>query len=230
MTLQINEAVHAGAFLITELDDFLSRANGTFEAGQTLVTGTVLGRLTGVPPTSPNVGTPVKHYPFGGGGTMALAATPYDAATQLGTYRVVCTTPAAGAGTFTIYDPSGNVVGTEVAGVAFATQIHFTVTAAGVDFMLDDEFRVTVTLPQANAQGQWVAFNPAGTGGAQNAAGINIYPVTSTTTPISIQYAVLTNNAAVRASDLTWPAGITLAQMSAAIAQLNAQGIVLRQT
>jgi hypothetical protein len=69
-----------------------------------------------------------------------------------------------------------------------------------------------------------VALNLGGTDGSQIAAGILIYPIItdgSTTNGV----AVLVRHCEVRASELTWPVGITAAQKAAAVEQLRAAGI-----
>jgi hypothetical protein len=68
-----------------------------------------------------------------------------------------------------------------------------------------------------------VALNLGGTDGSQIAAGILIYPII--TDGSTTKVAVLVRHCEVRASHLTWPVGITVAQKAAAVEQLRAAGI-----
>jgi hypothetical protein len=83
-----------------------------------------------------------------GGGAITAAGTPLLATAQLGTYTIVCTTAGAGAGTFTVHDPVGTVIGTVTAsagGTAFANQIAFTINVAGADYIVGDTFVFSVS-------------------------------------------------------------------------------------
>lgn len=67
---------------------------------------------------------------------------------------------------------------------------------------------------------------PAASDGTQIAFGVVGVPVASSTTPKDGM--VIARNAAVEGSYLVWPSGITAAQKTTALSQLDARGIVAR--
>lgn len=164
-----------------------------------------------------------------GNGVLTLdASTPVNVSTaQPGLYKAICTAVATNAGTFTVYDPNGNSLGTvTVGGSAFNTQIKFTIADGAEDFALDDEFDITVSIAEVSAF-EYLPLNLSGTDGTQNVAGIAMYPVVTGSTaraPITAHV----RDAEVRLSDLAWPSGITAAQEAAAIQQLRQLGIICR--
>lgn len=103
-----------------------------------LVRGTVLGKIAlGAATVAAIVGD--------GGGALTLdATTPILAGAVAGAYTVKCTTAASGGGTFTVFAPSGAVLGTVAVGATFANQIKFAIADGTPDYSLGDIFTVTI--------------------------------------------------------------------------------------
>lgn len=97
--------------------------------------GAVLGRVVGTITPSAWAGNTVSS------GTIASATA--LAGVQEGTYKVMCVEPASNAGAFLVEGPDGKVVGRATVGVAFATQLAFTITDA-TDFVVGDGFDIVV--------------------------------------------------------------------------------------
>ena len=151
--------------------------------------------------------------------------TPLLAGALPGVYTATCTVAAAGAGTFQVTAPNGTVLGTvTVGGAAFATQIKFTIADGAPDFVVGDLFSIEVgPISPATV----VPLNLGASDGTQNAAGILLF--TTDATSGAVKTTMIAREAVLSSYGLTWPAGITEAQMDAAVAQLAAKGIQVRQ-
>ena len=175
-----------------------------------LISGTVLGMLA--------VGAAMASLEVGNIGNGTIAAGAVGAGAQMGTYRITFTTATA----FTVTDPSGDTVGTSSVGTAFNTGgVAFTITAGSTAFEAGDEGAVTID----PGSGKYVPFDPAGSGGAEVAAGILVEDVDATSTTKDVAGAAVVRHAQIAPSGLTWKAGITDAQVSAALATLRGKGI-----
>ena len=143
-----------------------------------------------------------------------------------GAYRVICTTAAANAGTFTVHKPlTDEVIGTvTVAGGATSVAGHFTLTIAdgATDFIVGDYFTVTISMPKPT----YTAHNPAAVDGSQNAVAILCHATDATSGALHSD--VISRSAVVYDGKLTWKSGITAAQKSAAIASLESKLITVR--
>lgn len=138
-------------------------APGTLKSGQNLVRGAVLGKITALAATSA-----AKSGGNTGGGTNTMdATTPTLVNVQTGVYTIRCITAATNAGTFRVYDPTGDVLGDVEVGATFANQIKFALADSGTDFIVGDGFDVTVT-----ESGKYVAWSSSATNGSQNIAGV----------------------------------------------------------
>ncbi len=82
--------------------------------------------------------------PNTGSGTIGSVVLATAGTVQAGLYLAKCTATATGGGTFTVYDPEGNAVGSPVAvGTTFNNEISFKITAGTPnDFVLGDTFVV----------------------------------------------------------------------------------------
>lgn len=78
------------------------------------------------------------------------------------------------------------------------------------------------------ADGKLYALNPAATDGTEISIGVLIEPVDATL--IDKTGIIIARHAIVADRAVVWPAGITAAQKATAIAQLEAKGILLRQS
>jgi hypothetical protein len=153
------------------------------------------------------------------------ATTPILAGAQPGAYVAKCTTVAAGGGTFTVTDPKGNVLGTVAVGASFATQVKFVIADGTPDFILGDQFSIEVgPISPATV----TALNLGASDGTQNAAGVLLF--TTDATSGAVKTTMIAREAVLSLHGLTWPAGITQVQQDAAVAQLAAKGIQVRQS
>ncbi len=85
---------------------------------------------------------------------------------------------------------------------------------------------VSLTVGRESGQNEVTALNPDGTDGSQIAAGVVVHLVNLS--PTTQRATILVHRAEVRASELTWPVGISPAQKAAAVKQLEAAGILLK--
>jgi hypothetical protein len=222
MAVQV-QAFNQGDWLKWEhVDHRFSRDAVVLAAGQSnILTGTVLGQksagadLIEVVPGGRNTGHGVL--------TMD-PTTPLLAGVLPGVYTATCTAAAVGGGTFTVTDPKGNVFGTVAVGATFATQIKFVIADGAPDFIVGDLFSIEVG-PISPAI--VVPLNLGASDGTQNAAGILLF--TTDATAGAVKTTMIAREAVLSSYGLTWPAGITQAQQDAAVAQLGAKGIQVRQ-
>lgn len=230
---KLSETRHAGAFVVSELDGWASRVQGTIAENMTLLAGQVLGR-TGAAAQGDGtiiVNAAVKGSPFTGAGSLDLAGTGvanYDVATvQEGIYTVKCKTKNTGGGVFTVTDPNGVALADATEGAAYSTQIKFTINASGADFEVGDTFTVAVDIPEVDQTGEWCILDVDGSGGAQIAQGVLFDDVT--TAGATGTAVIVSRMAVVRASDIILPAGATDAQKATAYGHLYDRGIIVRE-
>jgi hypothetical protein len=223
MAVQV-QAFNQGDWLKWEhVDHRFSRDEVVLAAGQAnILNGTVLGQQT-------LTGDLVTVVPAGtntGKGILTMdAASPLLASAQAGAYVAKCTVAAANGGTFTVTDPKGNVLGTIAVGATFATQVKFVIADGAPDFVVGDQFSIEVG-PVAPAT--VVPLNLGASDGTQNAAGVLLF--TTDATSGAVKTTMIAREAVLSSYGLTWPAGITQAQQDAAVAQLAAKGIQVRQS
>lgn len=112
---------------------------GTIGASETLVRGTVLGKKT--------LGAVSDAFAGTGDGVLTPdGTTPLLAGAQAGDYRAVCIAVAVDSGTFRVYDPKGNVLGDVAVAATFQNQLKFVIADGATDFVLNDEFTITVAV------------------------------------------------------------------------------------
>ena len=112
----------------------------TILTGQSLVAGSVIGEqaVSTVPATGTADGGNT------GDGTMGSVTGGAD--TKPGIYTARCYKAAADAGDFQVFDPDGELVGIATVAVAFtSTHLNFTIADGAADFVVGDQFTVTVT-------------------------------------------------------------------------------------
>ena len=214
------ETRHPGGFMVSEANGRYSRDSVTIGQNQAIVAGQVLGE------SLPGAGTfaaaaAVPNGSNAGNGTVSAPTT--AAGAQSGTYTVRAIAPLV----WEVADPSGRVIGEARNAVAFNTQIGFTITAGGTAFAAGDQFTVAVTETDPADAKQYKALNLAATDGSQNALVISWGNYT-TGAGQTMPATVVARDAEVRGVDLVWPAGISVPQLAAGIAQLAAVGIVVR--
>lgn len=206
----ITEAFHAGGFIISEANGHRSRERGVI-TGLSLLAGAVLGMVAH--------GSAVAAASAGNAGNGTSSAVTAQANGQSGAYRVVFTAATK----FEVFDPDGNMIGKGATGVAFATEVGFTITAGGTPFAAGDGFDITV----ATATAKYAQYDPAGTDGSEVPAGILWDAVDAS---VADQHATIVKRAAeVNASELVWKSGVTDNQKAAALAVLaGSNGIIAR--
>jgi hypothetical protein len=219
-----NEETYKGDIVKWEQEARYSRDVVTVGSGANLAIGTVVGQVvTGGFTVADGVraGT--------GNGTVTQSGTAsarYGDDVQVGTYVARCIAAAANAGTFRVFAPDGSVVGDATVAVAFAsTHINFTINDGSTDFIVGDTYSFVVN---QTAEGNWLAYDPAGTDGRQVAAGVLLQDAAAASVAVA-KVVTLVRDAVVDSSRLVWPAGFTTAQISTGLAQLEARGIVARK-
>lgn len=212
----VTEGNNLGDLLMTEVKEGWTRQKRTITGAASLLLGTVLAALT--------VGAASSAAKTGGNtgnGTLTLDATaPKLAGVTPGVYAVRCITAAANGGTFRVEAPNGVVLGDVAVGDTFADQVKFVIADGAADFIVGDGFDITV----AAGSGKYQAIDFAGTGGAEKAVAVLAEDVDAS---LADQPGiVIARGAVVNSSALVWPAGATTDQKNAALAQLEALGIV----
>ncbi|MFI4933038.1 MAG: head decoration protein [Caulobacterales bacterium] len=216
---QYSEATHRGEFILSEVPR--SRDIIVIAQSQALNPGTVLGYSS--------VGALAGAFTRPGAtGNPTCGAITVTAGTPIGEYDLVMDDPTH----FHVLQPPvpgtdvpGEVIGEGVFGSAFsAGGLGFTITAGGTACIASDILRITVT--QSGALNQYAAFNPAGTDGTQNAAGISLDAVT-TGAGQNAKAIAITRDAQVKAAALDWGAA-SGGQIAAATSQLAQRGIIVR--
>jgi|ERR1035437_1673170 hypothetical protein len=163
----------------------------------------------------------------GGGGLTLDVSTPILNGAAPGVYTVRCTVPAAVIGThlglFEVRDPNGRVLGEVRVGDTFADQVKFAIAYATTDFIVGDEFDITI----AAGSGKVVPLNLSAVDGSQNVVGVVMRPV-DVPAGADAQVVVVERQAILLDSGLIWPSGFTAPQIAAATAALAARGIIVR--
>lgn len=221
--MTLTETLHAGGFVVSEANGFRSREQGTIALSQTLVAGQVLGATAVVAGVTSSASADATNT--SGSGAITLDVTePVAAGAKNGRYRAVCIEPVSAGGIFAVFDPDGIEIGNVAVGATFNNQIKF-VIADATDFVAGDAFSILVGVEPSDKN--FAALDLASVAGLQNAASI-LFDAVTTDGTTKQQATLISRDAEVRASDLTWPAGITAAQKAAALAQLAALGIIAR--
>ena len=158
-----------------------------------------------------------------GDGEATLADPTLGVLAEAGIYRLACITAGA-AGTFQVLSPKGYVLPDLTVGTAYeGGHLNLTVADGAADFAAGDTFAIEVS-----GDGKVVALDPAAVDGTAEAIGIVAFDVTAPDGADAEVTAIL--RAAVLADRaIVWPAGIGEAQKNAAIADLEARGILVRK-
>jgi hypothetical protein len=177
-------------------------------AAATLARGTVLGLVT--------VGAAVAAKVSGtGDGNVAAAAVTLGTHAQPGVYTLTCTAEAAGAGTFSVQTPTGQMLKPLTVAAAYTSDhINLTVPDGANDWDIGDVITVTV----AAGSGQAKAYSAAAVDGSQHAALILSHDIAVGAAAVP---AVAYRTGVFRRAKLT---GLD----AAAVAQLDARNIFVR--
>jgi hypothetical protein len=217
----LTEARHAGCYIVSEANGFLSREKITVLSGEgKLVAGTVLGKtvVTATAVASAKAGN------TGSSGAITMdVTTPVLATAKQGRYSIICIEPGTNAGTFEVVDPSGVVIGTVIAaGAAFATQIKFTIADA-TDFVAGDGFYVDVAISAV----KYRSADPTNTDGSAVGCAVLFDAVDATSADVVGVAHV--RQCEVRGSDLTYDTNVDDATKTALKnVELGNVGIIIR--
>lgn len=198
-----------------------SREKITILAGsgavRALTSGMVLAKVTKGAATAAAVA--------GNTGNGTMGSVTVGAAAKPGVYSLTFIEPASNAGKFVVEDPDGNVVGAGTVAVAFsAGGLGFTLADGATDFVSGDAFTITV----AAGSGKWVQIDDDGLLGSEDAAGILYIDVTAPDGTDAKGVAIV-RNAVVSANGITWPSDFDSTEKAAAVVQLAALGILVRE-
>lgn len=215
----LSEGRHPGEIIIGGHDD-ISKDVLVIPESQTVKPGAVLGKVAIVAGV---VATP--SYAGTGNGVLTLASPPVSTKVKDGDYKLTCVTAAANGGVFRVEDPQGRSLGNATVGQAFNKDLKFTIADGATDFVVGDEFTITVA---ADAEDfVYPVLNPAGTDGSEVAAAIALYGAT-TGVGVTAKITGITYHQEVNGAVLEWPAGISATQKADAIQALAANRIKVR--
>lgn len=216
------ESKHPGGFMVSEAQGYRSRDKFVVALSQAIVAGQVVGKTVAGTVTS-SVAADASNT---GNGVFTLdVTTPVLAGAKDGVYRVVNDLVAVNSGEFIVFDPDNTEIGRVAVGATFSNQIKFAIADGATDFLIGDAFSVTVGVEETDYQVE--AYNLTGTDGSQRIVGISFGNVTTDGSNLGAGV-VITREAEVRGVDLTWPAGITAAQLAEGLRALEKLGIVVR--
>jgi hypothetical protein len=225
MATVLTETKHAGSCIISEEDNFHCRDAVTVAEQQTLLPNQVVG-IVGTKEGAITVGAPV--FTGTGNGTLTMATPAYGAGAQPGTYSWRLVEAGANSGQFEVHRPDGTLDGYATVGTPYDGQVKGTINDGTVDFTANAQFTNAVTIGEAVDVSRVKAFNPAASDGAEIAAAIMIYGVTTGAGKTAAATAWTRGPAQVRGSDLVWAAGTTDPQKLVGIGQLAKLGIIVR--
>ncbi len=96
-----------------------------------------------------------------------------------------------------------------------------------VTILSGEDLSIGEVVGEVTASGKYVAFNQDGEDGSQNAAGIVIDNYDASDG--DIQGVIVARDAIIITSNLVWPSDIETTEITAALAQLAALGIIVRE-
>jgi hypothetical protein len=215
------ERIYADDWLKSEAPAHYSREVIVILAGsgaaRNLTSGMVLAKVT--------KGTASAAAQAGNTGNGTMGAITVGAAAKPGVYKLEIIEPATDAGKFHVFDPDGIFVGQGTVAVAFsAGGLGFTLADGGTDFVSGDGFDITV----AAGSGKWVQYNEDGTTGTEDAAGILLHDA-SAADAVDGEGVAIVRDAIVSDNGLVWPSTADANEKAAAVEQLTALGILVRE-
>ncbi len=212
------ESNRLGDLLKYELEPNYNREVVTVLAGsgadRALTLGMVLGKIT--------KGAAASAAVAGNTGDGAITAAPtVGKEAKVGKYVLTCIKAVADGGLFLVEDPDGIVIGEATVGVEFTKHLTFTIADGAADFIVGDQFTITV----AEGSGKVVQIDFAATNGANLAHGVLLADVTAPD-GVDTEAVALVNGPAILADDaIVWPAGALAADKTAALATLKVKEI-----
>lgn len=196
--------------------NYFSREGVVVLSGENLSLGAVIGKITHAVPT-----TGTADGGNTGNGTCTGVTGGDDV--QVGTYTLECVAAAANGGTFKVTAPNGEALPDAEVGTAFSNeQLNFTINDGSTDFVVGDKFTIEV----AAGSGKVTEIDFTAVDGSEDAYGFVIADYDASAADVN--GVAIVRDAIIAESALVWPAGATAAQKAAALAQLKAAGIVVR--
>ena len=216
----ITETWHAGGFMVSKAEGHRYIDDGILASGTKYLPGTVLGLQT--------LGA-ISEAAKGGGntGNGTCTALSVKAGAKVGVYKAIVEIAGTNIATWNLYDPTGELIdqkqysGSGATAVFNNDQIGGTITDGSTDFVVGDEFDITV----AAGAGQYVNYNPGNADGSENVAGICYGYVDATNA--AEHGAIVVRACEVNASELVWDASVPNPP-TAGLAGLKAIGIIAR--
>jgi hypothetical protein len=195
----------------------------TFAMGTTYPLGQIVAKVT----VDPSAVTVTPGTNTGTGTFTADATTPVLPGAIPGDYTVVCNEVVANAGQFSVYDPTGKLLGEVSVGKTWASQIKFAIADGATDFAVGDSFKVTVA---AGSEKYVRCKATQQADGSGTVAGVVVIGVDATSADKA--GVILARGPALLAdAALLYDASVTTdAQKAAQRAALAAMGIVVRTT
>lgn len=209
-------------FLLSEANNYRSRENIVIAASQTLAAGAILGLIS--------IGALAAAGAAVAGNTGAATITAAPAV-AVGTPTGVYTLTAVSAGAtavFLLESPDGVQLGEATTGTpaTIAGIGPFTITDAGTDPAVGDQFTITVTDAAATGEGQYVKHDPEGTNGSQNVAGV-LYDAVTTGVGETARAVAIVRDAEVIDARLVYDDHDTT-EKAAVRAALKTMGVIVR--
>ena len=159
-----------------------------------------------------------------GDGAATLADPPLGVRAEVGIYRLACVTAGADGGTFQVLSPKGYVLPDLTVGTAYeGDHLNLTVADGAADFAAGDTFAIEIS-----GDGKAVGLDPTAVDGTAEAIGIVAFDVTAPDGTDAEVTAIL-RDAVLADRAIVWPDGIGEARKNAAIADLEARGILVRK-
>lgn len=213
-------------FLLSEANNYRSRENivlfNSTGVAVTLAAGAILAMI--------DIGalSAVGAAVAGNTGAATITASPAVAVgTPMGVYKLTAVTAGATA-QWLLESPSGIELGnvataeaTTIAGIG-----PFTITDAGADPAIGDQFTITVTDAAATGEGKYVMHDPEGVNGSAEVGGL-LYASTTIPANSSERAVAIVRDAEVIADRLVFDDHDT-GEKAAVYAALNAMGVIVR--
>lgn len=204
-----------------EVSQHYSRETATLLSGggtpREIEIGQVLGRRL--------LGTPVAEPDAGNTGDGTVDALALGQGAQAGVYRVECILFDDGDATFAVYDPAGNRLANAEEGEAYAGQLAFTINEDQTPFSVGDGFDIAV--PNGDGKVRQIDFSAVD--GTQRPWGVaHNRAIAPADGDLEGGVVASVRQSIVVEDGLVWPDGATSGQKTAAIATLEASGILTR--
>jgi len=218
----LNEPIRLSDLLKMEDENFYSREAVTIAESAALDIGTVLGKITIGALTA--VGAASVPAPA----AATITASPTAVGAKAGVHRFVALVGGAGtASKWQHTDPDGDYVGVATGDTAYTGGgLTLTIADAGTDPTPGEAFIVTVTA--AAGDGYYTPLDLAAVDGSSNAVAVLLIAANAAAADVPDVIVLKRGPAIVALEKLIWPAGITSGQKTAALAQLEALGIITR--